>query len=211
MVTLSLPWSLAIWKYSTQQTEMMQNSLFLEAVKGKVLLNKLGRAARCRVWSLLCAGLWDTAPEPGLGSGDAGWAGGGSSAPKQLWSAGQTPFSAKVLFYCTYIVHTLHEQWVSLTIQVIIRISYNMELWFAPQTPSEHAIHIWITTSSTSWGKILPKHQVLVKLFLLKTSCTSPLISLWQELGQCLLLLQPVWGVWNISCHAVKQNNCTSI
>lgn len=47
----------------------------------------------------------------GLGSGDAGWAEGGSTAPRQFsGNTGQAPFSAKITFIHT---HRVHEQWVN--------------------------------------------------------------------------------------------------
>lgn len=208
MVTLSLPRSLAIWKYFTQRTEMMQKSPFLEAIKGKVFFNKLGRES-WEMQSLESTVWWDTAPETGFGLWRCGMGWRREHCPQAvLWECRASPFLSK-----NHIYSHSQSAWTVGKWQYgsPMEFSYNIFLWFALQAPHERAIHVWIITSSTSWGKTLPKEQALVKLFPLKTSCTSPLISLWQELGQCLLLLQPMWGVWNISCHAVKQNNCTSI
>lgn len=118
MVILSLLRSLAIWKYFTQRTEMMQNCPFLEAIKGKVFFNKLGRDS-CQMQSLgttVCwavghsprAWIWALEMQDGLKEG--------ALPPGSSGSAEQAPFSGKIIFICT---HRLLEQWLSLTIQGI--------------------------------------------------------------------------------------------
>lgn len=138
-------------------------------------MNWKGRAARCRVWRVPCGG---TQPQSlGLGSGDAGWAQEGSTAPRQLWECRLSPFLSKNHIYLYSQTASTVGKW---QYGSSIEFFYSIFLRFAPQTPCEHVIHVWVTTSSTSWGKTLPKDQALVKLFPL----THPVHPHWFHCGQ---------------------------